>query len=735
MTTKLESALELAGKGFTVFPLVPNKKTPIIKQWQLKATTEPEQIRKWWAKTPKANIGIACRDQFVVIDIDIDKGKPGAKSLGILISEGLPKTLTHRTASGGLHLIYQHPGDGHVKSIANWRPGVDIRGDGGFIVGPGSEVARDGRMCGYTTFDARAAIQLNKKLSELLPRKGDPSPSAEPGLFGNTNSLICDSVSPYSELPERVILGGRDDFVFKTACSWRERGYTISHARILMGELHTRCEQRVADEFTLDDALAKLDQAWKTYSPSKPDHWTQVVTPDGPVAAPSDQVASIKEALSRFVLTIKNNYVIDLNRQPQYAVIKLDEFKNAFKNVYISDKPLPTVWLGNKNRQTVLDLTYYPSAERIIELDNERFYNTYTPANLRLPDTVDMEQLKPFIDHVEFLMGSRDATKLFLKWCAITIQKPHIRIPWAPLIITTTQQVGKGLIYQILQKILGPHNTAMIGPRDISDKGSQFNEFLSGTLLVCLDEMKTAHKWDSMETLKPLMTEKTLMINHKHGHKGQENIFANFICFSNHLDAAALEQNDGRFWVIVNREKRKDAKYYIRLGDWLEGDGPAHLKLWLQQMNCKGFDFRFPPPMTEAKKAMIEGSRSPIEVLLCDAIEDRDGPFKADIVDIKLVERYIMQTADKPRLSTQEQYQIRQLYIERTEALAQERYRVQLGDSNKGGERYRCRSVRKFVDWFNATPEDIAFEYKKAWCYAQGREAPVNIKKVVDNKK
>jgi len=68
----LRSALALAARGWLVFPCVPSGKRPALRgNWQNLATTSPDQVNAWWAKTPY-NIGTACGPSgLVVIDLDV----------------------------------------------------------------------------------------------------------------------------------------------------------------------------------------------------------------------------------------------------------------------------------------------------------------------------------------------------------------------------------------------------------------------------------------------------------------------------------------------------------------------------------------------------------------------------------------------------------------------------------------------------------------------------------------
>jgi hypothetical protein len=80
--TKLNVALELAGKDeFRVFPIPAGQKAPPIKGWQEWATRDAAKIQNYWNIAPQDNIGIACGDGLLVLDVDGDKG---ARSLAAL---------------------------------------------------------------------------------------------------------------------------------------------------------------------------------------------------------------------------------------------------------------------------------------------------------------------------------------------------------------------------------------------------------------------------------------------------------------------------------------------------------------------------------------------------------------------------------------------------------------------------------------------------------------------------
>jgi len=163
----VQHALELAQLGLRVFPLwwprdegcacragracrQPGKH-PRIQGWQQEATSDAARIRSWWAQWPMANIGVATgtisgHPTGGILVLDIDAGSGGHESLAALeAAHGeLPETvevLTGRCSLEGIrgrHLYFAHPGVPLGNSVQRLGPGLDLRCEGGLVVGPGS---------------------------------------------------------------------------------------------------------------------------------------------------------------------------------------------------------------------------------------------------------------------------------------------------------------------------------------------------------------------------------------------------------------------------------------------------------------------------------------------------------------------------------------------------------------------------------------------------------------------
>lgn len=114
-------------------------KHPLTSHGLLDGTSDITAIQQWWNRSPDANVGFVTGAQSGIVALDIDPRHGGLESLRELEEQygHLPDGPRVRTGGGGEHIFFRHPG-GHVKSRAGVAPGIDVRGDGGYVVVPGS---------------------------------------------------------------------------------------------------------------------------------------------------------------------------------------------------------------------------------------------------------------------------------------------------------------------------------------------------------------------------------------------------------------------------------------------------------------------------------------------------------------------------------------------------------------------------------------------------------------------
>ncbi len=243
----LAVALDMARRGWKIFPLKPGRKVPAIIGWENAATGDPDRIRRWWNRPDHTadGIGIACGPSGLLV-IDCDRPKPGdtpppaecglpspkphsltrvrahgrldpceplpvqtAPHSAVLPSAGirdgadalaataeqagehLPiETFTVHTGSGGLHLYYRQPepGLGNSQSRLAWH--VDTRGRGGYVVAAGNRIG--GRV--YTiTHDAPAAplpAWIAQRLTRPRPTVATPAEVQTDRLGGYLAAVV-----------------------------------------------------------------------------------------------------------------------------------------------------------------------------------------------------------------------------------------------------------------------------------------------------------------------------------------------------------------------------------------------------------------------------------------------------------------------------------------------------------------------------------------------------------------
>ena len=133
----LEAALSYLRQGFSVIPIIAKDKKPLIawEEYQNRRATE-EEIKAWWARWPDANVGIVTGavSGLVVIDIDCVEVKEKLKEL---LRDYDLSTIPRSRTGNGWQLFFKHPGV-TIPNRAGVLPGLDVRGDGGYVVAPPS---------------------------------------------------------------------------------------------------------------------------------------------------------------------------------------------------------------------------------------------------------------------------------------------------------------------------------------------------------------------------------------------------------------------------------------------------------------------------------------------------------------------------------------------------------------------------------------------------------------------
>jgi Bifunctional DNA primase/polymerase, N-terminal len=150
--TELEAALEYVRTGMPVFPCNPLDKRPLTPSGFKDASKDEAQIHAWWGRWPNAIIAAptGAASGMWVLDLDLDPIKQlnGPVTFDQIITQRgvtFPNTLMATTPRGGRHLVFVWDDNVEIRnSTGKIGPGIDVRGNGGYVCLPPSRNANGG---------------------------------------------------------------------------------------------------------------------------------------------------------------------------------------------------------------------------------------------------------------------------------------------------------------------------------------------------------------------------------------------------------------------------------------------------------------------------------------------------------------------------------------------------------------------------------------------------------------
>jgi hypothetical protein len=136
----LAAALQYCDMGFSVIPLIPGLKKPLIK-WEPFQTIKADRnaITSWWMNTPKANVGIVTGKISNLFVVDLDRYKDQFDDdVAIKIFSDSLVVPSATTPQNGEHLYFRCPDNTDLKGVVNEEIAIDVRAEGNYIVAPPS---------------------------------------------------------------------------------------------------------------------------------------------------------------------------------------------------------------------------------------------------------------------------------------------------------------------------------------------------------------------------------------------------------------------------------------------------------------------------------------------------------------------------------------------------------------------------------------------------------------------
>lgn len=668
-----------ASRGFSVFPLRPNGKRP-PSGWEWgpfgEAPAAPSLVEQW-AASPTSNMAVATGAVSGCFVLDCDNLLARIE----VETRGVSATFTVATPRG-THFYFSHPGwpitnkaDGDGSQWAGIA-GLDIRGDGGYVVGPGSyfvptadELAK-GKVEGAYTIEADLPLAPAPDwLLELLwPKTITPTVPAQ----------TAEETSPYG----RKVL--QEEITALIDCPSGSISHTIYRTVARLAELVAGGEIREDEGWgAIEEALLTMGLADETKAngtvhrawakgcsnPKAPATLAEepfdltavlgsramvalehVPPPPVPRLGPSRAGVhvggnEVHEYFKDVVLVVSRNEAF-LPNGKLVTPAKFDSLYGGARFCLDVDgkKIVKGAWeMFTKNEHMLMprvwDICFRPELEpgATIMLEGLPYLNIYVP--IYTPRKAG--DPSPFVNHVRKMLPNGEDADILLHWMASAVQNPGKKFFWWP-VVQGTKGNGKSLLLDVMIHAIGERYSHMVRADSVIKTGNQFNDWIVGKLFLGFGEIRSSEgKRDFVESMKDTVTDSRVATEGKGTGQTTSDNRANGMMLTNWKDACPIDNDERRFAVFYAAQQRVEdlerddmgSDYFGPLYDWLRReDGHAIVTHFLANMPLQA---RLDPaqdakraPETSSTAEAITESLGVIEQELQETIESGGMGFR-----------------------------------------------------------------------------------------------------------
>lgn len=698
--TVLLFAKRFAREGYYVFPLYSSSKGPLKPfGWArnqpkhdvepdkiIPATNDPDVVDRWPELVAKGYdakvvgygvLGIDC----VIFDLDNKDGKDGTGQFKELQSKyNLPRPeFVVKSKSGGYHLYYGKPEKLRnlaIKSVVGATlngtkyPGVDVRGDGGFVVGPLSEGPEESWEAGsYQIVKGDPTSELSELPSSVLISlsKAGLATELHEGMTVQRESADELDVLKRGEIPDKLSNGNRNTGFYLYLNALRNKGFSAETARKYVQKLIDVTENRetLRDSVDIEDMIARI---WQ-------------VDINNPYDVCRDLIDSGLYRLTAYrsklmYVILKENPYIDSRTPHDLQAVKQLMARHARKMVNAEGKskivnPADAIDSLITSDREVATLGYKPGASDVFTLTEaeggRRYLNTWDDPRRHIRSA---SQDEVYWDKFRFLVGrifgpeGSDEYQLGLDFPAWILQKPGIKPVIAPFIMSRIRGAGKSLYFEVLSQIFGYSLTGELQARQYKVEeiqGRFFNP--NGASLLLFDEVQfPVHRNMRQESatfwkhLKSLVTLSTIPVEFKGGDIGvQMPNFAGIMMAGNTGNNFPIEEFDRRIWLIDNDPPELEEGLVDEFFDMAKNVMPREEKRaiingLLQHLNEHRIKLpldRMRAPMNEIKREMYLSTLSDIEEWWITYFEEKDNLLSTTPILTKSAVVYLISIAER----------------------------------------------------------------------------------------
>ena len=596
----IEFARKFAEHGFYVFPLYSSIKGPQKpygwarnvtagdKTKVIAATKDLNEVDLWADKVNSmyhgakvVSYGVMGID-MVIFDLDQKDGKDGPGQFRLLMDKfKIPSpALVTKSKSGGFHLYYSKPEKfkkTRIKSLANISiagqkySGVDVRGDGGMVIGPMFEGDEGTWEIGkYQLIKGTPGVRLSEMPADIITALGTQS-FTDPldNLIGSAkepdvNEDVFETLKR-GEIPKVLPIGARNQGFFTFINALRNKGFSADTTRSFVEKLIevTEGQEDLRESINVEDMIARVYK----------------VNTDSPYDVARDLIERGLYRVTghgsklKYVLFADNPYYSSIGFHDNAAMHQLlDRFTRLVPQATGKEKLINPADLLDKifDPSREVDISGFkpgaPEVFRSNELGGRRFLNVWSDVRRMIdPKDLDEDSWDQFCFVVSRIFGPEgsDEYQIGLDLPAWLIQKPGIKPVVVPFIQSALRGVGKSCYMNALKHVMGATKDGTNQARSVrlEEIGARFFN-PNGASLLMLDEVQFAtHRNMRQEAtsfwkhLKTLITASTIAVEIKGGGTFELPIVSGMVMAGNSNNHFPIEESDRRIWIIDNNPR------------------------------------------------------------------------------------------------------------------------------------------------------------------------------------
>ena len=592
-------------------------KRPINANWRNLGFVGVSALSDW-----EGNVGWVLTHEDLVLDIDArNGGLESAEKLADDCRLRIPKSVK---TPGGYHCYFQK--SKYLKTVGGLKdyPGIDILTEGRQVVVVGSRTEQGE----YQTINGQIEFHpLPKDLAKIIQRKENVEKNDE-SKIDELDVLDClYRISPDVDYSTWIKIG-------MAVKSWDsgQRGFELWARWSKDGEKYKEgeCEKKwrsfdgsgVSIGTLVHHAQSEKKKQRMSASETK-DRWSEWF---------------YLKQIDRFIC-IRDGYPVTQNTFNREMAGEVPVNKNggrATAHKYSMDNLLV---------RSLDAMMYYPLCnDKVVKVDGLTYFNRFDVDKIPSADMEMTQAGKSVVElvsnHIELIFGS-DAW-IFVDWLAWQVQHIGRKLYWCPL-VQSIEGLGKSFFRELLALVLGERNVGVISPDQLS---GQFNSWAVNVAVNVLEELKLHghNRYDAVNALKPLTTNRRIMVNEKHIKQYHCLNITNYLALTNHRDCIPMQQDDRRYWVIFapyqsirDFEKasgKNHTEYFQNLYDQCRKN-PGQLRRWLLDHRIDDDFYTFVrAPESENKREMIKMHRELMDgyVEALDILDKPTGDYNSECI-------------------------------------------------------------------------------------------------------